>query len=189
MKPMSDHEELKATLRQKANAILGRLSPSEREALLIKCWMSHDARWFMAVAGEYGIQITNRLNQIAAHEIGKVEAQRVARALQLAPVATLGDYLLAQEIFIGLLGPDLLDYSVIKVGDHAFQVHVQRCFAYEHAVRAGIAGDYECGIFARITGWLDALDLAYKTNPSLGKCLKARGWECIYTVTLLDKSG
>ena len=80
-------------LRQKANDILGRLSPSERETLLIKCWMSHDARWFMAVVGEYGLQVANRLNRIAAHEVGKVEAQRIARALQLPPVKTLDDYL------------------------------------------------------------------------------------------------
>jgi hypothetical protein len=154
--------DLKAALRQKAAALLGRLSPPEREALLVKCWMSHDARWFMAVAREFGMEVANRLNQIAAHEVGKAEAQRLVRALGLGPVASVDDYLLAQELFIGLLGPDLLDYRVTKVGDN-------------------------CGIFARLTGWVDALGLAYETSPPLGKCLKARGRECGYTITLAIK--
>ncbi|MEK7836774.1 MAG: DUF6125 family protein, partial [candidate division NC10 bacterium] len=76
---MTDHEDLRAGLRRKAQDILGRLSPPEREALLIKNWMSHDARWFMAVARGFGLEVANRLNQIAAHEVGKAEAQRLVR--------------------------------------------------------------------------------------------------------------
>jgi len=185
---MNNRQDLQPGLRQEANDILHRLSPSEREALLIRCWMSHDARWFMAVAREYGMPVTNRLNQIAAHEIGKVEAQRIVHALQLPPVTTLDKYLLAQEVFISFLGPELLDYEVNKVSDSAYQTHVQRCFAHENAVRAGIADQYECGIFARVTGWLDALGLAYETSPALGKCLKAQGQECVYTITLKNGS-
>lgn len=181
---MTSQADLRPALREKANGLLRALSPSEREALLIKCWMSHDARWFMAVAKECGMQVTNRLNQIAAREIGRVEAQRIARALQLPQVTTLDDYLLAQELFISLLGPDLLGYRVIKVDDRAYQVHVRRCFAHENAVRAGIADDFECGVLARVTGWLDALGLNYELSPPLGRCLRAQGQECIYTVTL-----
>ena len=179
--------DLKAALRQKAAALLGRLSPPEREALLVKCWMSHDARWFMAVAREFGMEVANRLNQIAAHEVGKAEAQRLVRALGLGPVASVDDYLLAQELFIGLLGPDLLDYRVTKVGDTSFRVDVQRCFAHDQAVRAGISDNFECGIFARLTGWVDALGLAYETSPPLGQCLKAQGRECGYTIALAIK--
>lgn len=171
-----------ATLRQKANEILQRFPASERDALLIKNWMSHDARWFMAVASEYGIPVANRLNQTAAHAIGTVEAHRIVRALQLPPIATLDDYLLTQEILIGLLGPDLLDYDVAKIDDATFNIRVRRCFAYDNAVRAGIADEYACGIFARVTGWFDALNLAYEIAPALGKCLQAQNTECIYTI-------
>jgi hypothetical protein len=167
-------------LREKANDLLARLSPSERESLLIKCWMSHDARWFMAVAGEYGIHVANRLNQIAAREVGKVEARRIVRALRLPPVRTLDDYLLAQEVFIALVGPDLLDYEVTKIGENGCEVHVRRCFAYENAARAGIIDSYECGIFARVTGYPEALGLEYAMTPPLGKCLKHQGEECVY---------
>jgi hypothetical protein len=181
---MRSQERLQPKLREQANAVLGRLSSPEREALLLKSWVSHDARWFMAVAREYGLEAANRLNRVAAHEVGKAEARRIARALELPAARTIDDWLLTQEIFLGLVGPGLVDYRVAKVGSNAFQVHVQRCFANENAVRAGISDHYECGVFARITGWADGLGLGYEISPSLGKCLKAAGDECLYRFTL-----
>ena len=186
---MRSQKQLQPKLREQANAVLQRLSPPQREALLIKCWMSHDARWFMAVAREYGMEAANRLNRVAAHEVGKVEARRIARALELPAAKTVDDWLLTQEILLGFLGPDLADYRVTKVGSNAFQVHVQRCFANENAVRAGISDHYECGMFARITGWADALGLGYEISPSPGKCLKAAGDECLYRFTLRFGAG
>ncbi len=181
---MDSQQDLRPALREKADDVLTRLSPDEREALLIKCWLSHDARWFMAVATECDMEVANRVNRIAAHEVGKVEARRIARALQLPPVSGVDDYLLAQEVLIGLLGPDLLDFGVSKVNDATFQVSVRRCFAYDNAARAGVTDGFGCGIFARITGWLDAPDLTYELAPSTEKCLRAVGQECIHTVVL-----
>lgn len=160
------------------------LSAAEREALLVKCWMSHDARWFMAVAQACGIETANKLNQAAARGVGKVEAQRIGHALQLPPVKTLDDYLLRQEQMISLLGPELLDYGVIKTGEDACQMRVRRCFAHDNAERAGILDQYECGIFARVAGWLDAAGVGYELQPELGKCLKARGQECAWAITV-----
>ncbi len=181
---MSDQENIQPKLRQKADDLLRQLAPPAREALLIKCWMSHDARWYMAVAKEFGLEAANRVNQTAAHEVGKVEAGRIVRALQLPPATTLDDCLLAQEIFIGLLGPDLLDYRVSKVSDTSYETCVRRCFAHDNAERAGIADQLECGVFARVTGWNEALGLSHQISPPLGKCLKAQGRECIYTISL-----
>jgi hypothetical protein len=185
---MSSRENLQPELRQEANEILGRLSPSERETLLIKCWMSHDARWYMAVANEYGMPVVNRINRFAAHELGKVEARRVARALQLPSATSVGDYLLTQEVLLGLFGPDLLDYRLVKIGDNAYEVQVRHCFAYDNAVRAGITEDFECGVFARVTGWLQALGPDCDMTPALGRCLKVQGRECMYTFELKAKS-
>lgn len=181
---MTAGADVRPGFKQRAEEVLGTLSGAEREALLIKCWMSHDARWFMAAASEYGMDVANRLNQIAAREVGKAEARRATRALQLPPVTSLNDYMLAQEVLIGLLGPHLLDYEVVKLDDHALQVRVRRCFANENAVRAGIAAQLECGVWARVTGWLEALDLDYELSPALGKCLIAQGRECAYSVSL-----
>ncbi|MBI2013959.1 MAG: hypothetical protein HYS77_00210 [Candidatus Rokubacteria bacterium] len=184
---MDSPDDLQPRLRQRATDALRRLAPADREALLIKCWMSHDARWFMAVARECGLPVANRLHREAARERGRGEAPRLARALGLGPVTSLDEYLLVQEALIGLLGPDLLDYRVSTPDGTACRVDVARCFAHENAMRAGIADEYECGIFARIAGWLDGLGLAHELRPALGKCLKAQGRGCAYTITLAPR--
>jgi hypothetical protein len=169
---------------ERAKATTSKLSHEEREALLIKGWMSHDARWFMAVAEASGLQAANRLNQVAAHGVGKVEALRLVRALGLPPVTELDDYLVLQEVLIGFLGPELIDYEVVQTDDETYEIQVQRCFAHENVTRAGVADSYECGIFARVTGWMEALGLRYEMTPSLGKCLKVEGRECAYAFKL-----
>ncbi len=181
---MDTGEDLRPALKQQAVGLLRRLPASDRETLLIKNWMSHDARWFMAVAAEFGMQVTNRLNQRAAHEVGKVEAHRIVRALGLPAVSTVADYLLVQEVFIGLLGPDLLAYRVMKAGENAFRINVERCFAHDNAARAGVARELACGIFARVTGWIEGVGLACETQPCLDTCLMACGEECVHTIAL-----
>jgi hypothetical protein len=164
-----------------------RLSAAEREQLLVKCWMSHDARWYMAAAKQFGMEAANRLNQAAVHDAGAAEAQRIVRALKLPAPRTLDEYLTVQRAIIDLLGPDLLDYEVCVLDEHTYRLHVERCFAYENVSRAGVAAEYECGVVARMMGWLDGLGLKYELSPRLGKCLKAEGRECIYTIALGDK--
>ena len=178
---MSEQQDLQPQLRERAGAILAQLSPKEREALLIKCWMSHDARWFMAVAQAFGLEAASRLNQAASHEEGKVEARRIMRALQIPTPETVDDYLLLQETLIGLLGPELLDYQVVRTADDSFEIRIQRCFAHENVARAGVGDAYECGIFSRVTGWLDASGLQYEMTPPLGKCQKLQGLECVHS--------
>jgi hypothetical protein len=159
-----------------------RLAPAEREALLIKCWMSHDARWFMAAAQTCGMAVTNRINQAAAREAGKVEAMRVARALQWPPVKTATDCLAAQAALIEFLGPDLMDYAVTSAEGDSLEIEVRRCFAYDNVVRAGVADQYECGIFARVDGWLDGLGVEHRMEPAPGPCLMASGQACRHTI-------
>ena len=67
---MNEHKDLRPELRQQAGEILRRLSPSEREALLIKGWMSHDARWFMAVAREHGMEVFSCAEEADLQSVG-----------------------------------------------------------------------------------------------------------------------
>src|SRR3990170_4925433 len=111
-------------------------------------------------------------------------ANRIMPTLQIPPSETADDYLLLQETIIGLLGPELLEYQVVSTGDDAFQIRIQRCFAHENVARAGVADLHECGIFSRVTGWLDASGLKYEMTPPLGKCQKTQGQECSYSFKL-----
>jgi hypothetical protein len=74
------------------------LSRKEREAFIIDCWMSHDARWFTAVAMTFGLEAAIRLNRTAIHEAGRAEARRLLKRLQLPPPRSVADYLLFQEV-------------------------------------------------------------------------------------------
>ena len=60
-----------------------RLSFEMEKDLLIKGWMSHDARWFMAVAKHFGMDAANRLNQFVCREIGRVEMKRYMKIFSL----------------------------------------------------------------------------------------------------------
>lgn len=177
-------DEIVLRARRRAQEALARLGPAEREALLVKCWMAHDARWFAAATAAGGMALANRLNRAASRECGRAEARRLVGVLGLPPVRSVEDWILVQETFIGLLGPDLIDYGVSREGDSACRMDIRRCFAHEQVTRAGVAADYECGIFERLVGWLEALGVPHRLDPAPGKCLKVQGQECAYTIAL-----
>jgi len=160
------------------------LSFEMEKDLLIKGWMSHDARWFMAVAKHFGMDAANRLNQFVCREIGRVEMKRLMKFLALSSPQNINEYLNFKKAAISLYGPNLIEYE-IKILDHqSYEMHLKRCFAYENIVRAGIEDRCECGIFARIQGWIDAQGLEHELAPSLGKCMMVLGKKCHYTITL-----
>jgi hypothetical protein len=160
------------------------LSFEMEKDLLVKGWMSHDARWFMAVAEHFGIESANRLNQIVARELGRVEMKRLMKALALRPPKDIDEYLKLKKAAISLYGPDLIEYGIEIVDKQSYKMYLRRCFAYENIAKAGIKDQYECGIFARLQGWMDAQGLEHKLTPPLGKCMKVLGKECCYTVEL-----
>jgi hypothetical protein len=172
--------DVRPALKEEAAIALARLSPADREALLIQCWMSHDARWFMATALTCGLETAQRINKLAVREEGRVEARRISKRLGLPAVTGVRDYLLLQETLIDLLGPDLLDFRVSEVGD-GFALEVDRCFAFDNVSKAGIADVYECGIIPRLLGWLDFAAMDYGLDPDLGRCLMAQGQPCRYS--------
>lgn len=161
-----------------------RLSLEMEKDLLIKGWMSHDARWFMAVAEHFGIDAANRLNQIVCRELGRVEMKRYMKTLALSPAKDLEEFLILGKAALTLYGSGLAEYEIKTLDYQTYEMHLKRCFAYENIVRAGIKDQYECGILARIQGWIDAQGLEHELAPPLGKCMMVSGKECCYTLTL-----
>jgi len=164
--------------------MLSSLSFDAQKDLLVKGWMSHDARWFMAVAENFGIDAANRLNQFVCRGIGRVEMKRFMKSLSLSPPKDMEEYLNLKKAALSLYGSDLAEYEIKILNHQSYQMHLKRCFAHENIVRAGIKDEYECGIFARLQGWIDAQGLGHELTPPLGKCMKVLGEECCYTVTL-----
>jgi len=161
-----------------------RLSFEMEKDLLIKGWMSHDARWFMAVTQHFGIDAANRLNQMVCRELGQVEMKRYMKTLALSPPKDMGEYLNLTKAAMSIYGHGLAEYEIKTLDDQMYEMHMKRCFAYENIVRAGIKDQYECGILARIQGWIDAQGLEHELKPALGKCMMVLGKECSYTVKL-----
>jgi hypothetical protein len=160
------------------------LSFEMEKDLLIKGWMSHDARWFMAVTQHFGIDAANRLNQMVCRELGQVEMKRFIKSLALLPPKDMTEYLNLKKAAISLYGPNLIEYEIKTLDDQSYEMHMKRCFAYENIVRAGIEDRCECGIFARLQGWIDAQELKHELAPPLGKCMMVLGKECRYRITL-----
>jgi hypothetical protein len=161
-----------------------RLSFETEKDLLIKGWMSHDARWFMAVAKHFGIDAANRLNQLVCRELGQVEMKRYMKTLNLSPAKDLDEFLVFGKAAISLYGPDLVEYEIEIIDHQSYKMYLKRCFACENIVKAGIKDQYECGIFARIQGWIDAQGLEHELDPPLGKCMMVSGKECSYRINL-----
>jgi len=177
-------QDIRPEFQARARAVLARLPAGQVHDLLVRCWVSHDARWFMAVAREYGREAASRLNQEAVQAVAMVEARRLAQVLDLPPLKTVEDVILVQEVMIAFLGSDLLEYEVIKAGPDSFEVRVRRCFARENVVRAGVAEEYDCGIFARMSAWPRALGVDLEMTPPLGRCLELAGQDCVYRFTV-----
>jgi Family of unknown function (DUF6125) len=160
------------------------LSFEMEKDLLIKGWMSHDARWFMAVTQHFGLDAANRLNQSVCREIGRVEMKRLIKSLALSQAKDLEEYLILKKAAFALYGSSLAEYDIKTLDHRSYEIHLKRCFAYENIVRAGIKDQYECGILARIQGWIDAQGLEHELKPALGKCMMVLGKECRYTIRL-----
>jgi len=160
------------------------LSFEVEKDLLIKGWMSHDARWFMAVAKHFGMDAANRLNQSVCRELGQVEMKRFMKALALQSLKDINEYLTLKKAALSLYGSGLTEYEIKTLDDQTYEMHLKRCFAYEHIIKAGIDDQYECGIFARLQGWIDALGYKHELIPPLGKCMMVLGKECSYTIKL-----
>ena len=161
-----------------------RLSFEMEKDLLIKGWMSHDARWFMAVTQHFGIDAANRLNQFVCREIGRVEMKRYMKTFDLSRPKDLEEYLTLKKAAFALYGFGLAEYDIRTLDHRSYEMHLKRCFAYENIVRAGIKDQYECGILARIQGWIDAQGIEHELKPPLGKCMMVLGKECCYRITL-----
>src|SRR4030042_7157153 len=118
---MSERKDRRPQLMEKARATMSRLSLEQREALLTRCWMTFDSRWFWAVPLAHGPEAAIRLNKTVTHEVGKAEAPAIVRALEFPPITALEDYLVLQEMFISLLGPKLMDSAIVQTGEDSFE--------------------------------------------------------------------
>jgi hypothetical protein len=155
------------------------LSDRKEKELLRSCWYSHDARWYTAVAGEFGLEAANRLNKRVCRGLGEVEMHRLVRALGIAAPTTVQELVQVVEVAFRVFAPPPLTQLEIRVvDDHSYEAWIKRCFIHENVTKAGIAPLYDCAAGDRLQGWHDALGLPLAEEPPPVRCPKVQGQEC-----------
>jgi hypothetical protein len=155
------------------------LPTEEREDLIRRCWYSHDARWYMAVAEEFGLEAGNRLNRRVCRALGKAEMRRLIRALGIGAPKTMQELVqVIEAAFRFFAPPPLTQLEIRVVDDHSYATWMKRCFIHDNIKEAGIAAFYVCAALDRIQGWHEALGLPLAEEPPAVACAKVQGGEC-----------
>jgi Family of unknown function (DUF6125)/L-2-amino-thiazoline-4-carboxylic acid hydrolase len=165
------------------------LGTRKRETLLRKAWYTHDARWFSAVAEEFGMGTANRLNRRVVRSIGQTEARRLAREMGMDSAESLNEFLdfveVGREFYVT---NEALEMSISAIDDERYTISVGTCFVAENTQAAGISDTYECAVFDRLQGWHDALGLPLADEDLPGvPCPKAVGEDCVMTLRLRSR--
>ncbi len=141
--------------------------------------MTHDAMWFAHAVQELGIKKANQLNRSAVHDMAAVEAKRVSKLLGLSGVSTPEDLRRFVDAAIELVIPDFMDFTVEWSSDAtSMRFAITKCFAFDGVSMLGVVAEYECGIYDRIYGWLDAFGIDYQVTPSGPQCLMQHSSRC-----------
>ncbi len=161
---------------------LDRIDPAKLNSFLIKNWMTHDALWYAEVAGKYGMSEASPMNLRVCRKLGQIEVRRLMKVLDASAPTDMRTYQKLFEIGKQVFVPDFMSLDIDYPGKNVQRFFVQECFAHRGMEAAGLLPDYECGIFERIFGWLDAMKLTYSATPDLSRCLKYKGRECEVTI-------
>jgi hypothetical protein len=95
-----------------------------------------------------------------------VEAARILRIMGVEEVRTGGELRRFFDVAIALVIPSAIEFTVQwEPGERAVRFEITRCFAFEGVTALGVVDTYECGIYERVKGWLDALGVGYEIEP------------------------
>jgi len=154
------------------------LNPKQVRDILIKNWMTHDALWYREVANRFGMAEASPMNLRVCRGLGQIEFKRLMKMLEASSPKDIGEYRELFELGKEVFFPDFMILEITYPGNDSQVFHVSDCFAHRGMQKAGLLGDYECGIFERIEGWFDAMNLKYTRSPDLSRCLKSKGEAC-----------
>lgn len=160
------------------------LPQAEREELLRKNWMTHDAMWFLHTLQECGIEKTSQVNRAAVRSMGEIEARRLQRALGIEAIRTFADLKRFLDGAWDLVKADFMEFRVAYPREGVVRWDVDRCFAHDGISKMGAIDGYECGIFERIEAWFDALGVGYRVTPVVVGCAMHTDGRCFREYTL-----
>jgi hypothetical protein len=154
------------------------LSKGELKELLNKCWMTHDGMWFYHCLQECGIEKTNKINKAAVKSLAAIESKRIKKGLSIQKVETFEELKDFIEGVFGVLKADFMDFVYSFPSRNLFHMEMRQCFAYDGMQRMGVIDQYQCGIFERIQGWFDGLEIKYSVTPQVEGCMMRDQGQC-----------
>jgi hypothetical protein len=169
--------------------VLRKIKKDQLSDLLIKNWMTHDALWYGEVAAKFGMADASPMNLRVCRKLGQIEYGRLMKMVEAPPPINMEEYQKLFELGKQVFFPEFVSVQIDYPGNDAQIFRLLDCFAHRGMKKAGLLPDYECGIFERIEGWFDAMELNYTRTPDLSRCLKFRGKECTVTVQFHFEKG
>lgn len=154
------------------------LNKRELKELLIKCWMTHDGMWFFHCLQEFGIEKTNKVNKAAGRSLAAIEIKRIKRAFGIGKIETFEGLKDAVGKTGEVLCGEFMDSSMSSPSNDVLHIEMHQCFAYEGMKRMGVPDQYECGIFSRMEGWFDGLEVKYSVTPQVTGCMMHTNGNC-----------
>jgi hypothetical protein len=158
------------------------LDKNQLRGVLLKNWMSHDALWYQEVAHNFGMAAASPMNLRVCRKLGQIEFKRLMKVLDASPPTSMDEFQelfeFARQIFV----PDFMSFEIDYPEKNVQRFKVLECFAHRGMEKAGLLPEYECGIFERIAGWIDAMNLKFSVIPDLSRCLKYCGKKCEVTI-------
>jgi hypothetical protein len=158
------------------------LDIDEQRDFLLRNWMTHDALWYREAATQLGMEKASPMNLRVCRELGQIETKRFIKLVGASPPKNIEEFRELFEAAGALLVPPFMDFDVEYRGEDTFILFMKDCFAHRGMEKVGLLSEYECGIFIRIEGWFDAMELKYERTPDLSRCLKYTEGECVITV-------
>ena len=154
------------------------LKTKELRELLIKNWMTHDAMWFVNCLKEFGIEITNKINQAAVRDMSAIEIKRIQKATGVERIHSFDELQRFFAITMQIVTGDFMKYRYYAPTKNALRVEWERCFAYEGMIALGMSDRYECGIMLRINTWLKTMGIQFEVEPEVTGCMMHTDGKC-----------
>ncbi len=129
--------------------------------------------WFFHCLQEFGIDATNKLNKSAIKSLSSIEITRLKKVLDcIRPIEDFDGFKGFFEEAANFMISDFMNvqFSYPEKNKMAWKFNQNKCFAYSGIKRLGFIEQYECGVLYRIKCWLDALGIAHRFIPEIGKC-------------------
>ena len=162
-------------------SLLSSVNNKMKIEILRKNWMSHEARYQMAIVRELGWEKANNINKTVIYEMGKVMMYRLMNALKISHVDNIDNFkdicITTQEFYYP---PPTFSVHFDRESDTSLSGSVEKCGIIENVKRLGVSDQYECGCFAMRSGWYKALGM--DVEEKLGNCIKNGANACQITI-------